>query len=293
MAAGRIRKAVFAGSWYPAEASECEREIEAFLADTRTSPAPKLKPVGGIVPHAGWYFSGQIACRVFDYLKRAGDLSPDVFLVFGMHLHPGSSRYMMAEGAWETPFGEIQVDEELAGALAASHGFVLETPDRFNPDNTIELQLPFLKYFFRSAKMVAIGTPPSNTSIDFATAAAETGRELGRHILVVGSTDLTHYGANYGFTDRGTGPAAVSWVQEENDRRMIEAIMDLDPQRVIEEGRLHQNASCAGAVASAIAAARRLGASDAESIAYTTSYDKSPGNSFVGYVGVVLGTMKS
>lgn len=292
MAGSRIRRAAFAGSWYPAAAADCEREIESFLAGRRPDTASRLKPLGGIVPHAGWYFSGQIACRVFDYLKRAGgpDPDPDVFLVFGMHLHSGAPRHMMAEGAWETPFGEIQVDEEVAAALAASHGFVLETADRFAPDNTIELQLPFLKYFFESAKIVAIGMPPHDRSIAFGTAAADTARRLGRRILVIGSTDLTHYGANYGFMAKGSGPEAVAWVREENDRRLIEAILDLDPQKVIEEGRLHQNACCAGAVATAIAAARRLGATDAEPIAYATSYDKHPGDSFVGYVGVVLGT---
>ena len=48
---------------------------------------------------------------------------------------------MMAEGSWETPFGEICVDEQLAGELAEQFSFTLESPDSFTQDNTIELQL--------------------------------------------------------------------------------------------------------------------------------------------------------
>jgi AmmeMemoRadiSam system protein B len=57
---------------------------------------------------------------------------------------------------------------------------------------------------------------------------------------------------------------------------------------VIDEALARQNACCAGAAATAIEAAKHLGADRAESIAYATSYDKSPGDSFVGYVGIVF-----
>ena len=62
----------------------------------------------------------------------------------------------------------------------------------------------------------------------------------------------------------------------------------MDPEGVINEAVTRHNACCGGAAATAIAAAKALGAEHAESIAYATSYDKSPGNSFVGYVGIVF-----
>ena len=42
------------------------------------------------------------------------------------------------------------------------------------------------------------------------------------------------------------------------------------------------------AAATAIAAGKRLGSKGAEKLAYATSYDKRPGDSFVGYVGVLF-----
>ena len=77
-------------------------------------------------------------------------------------------------------------------------------------------------------------------------------------------------------------------MRNENDRRVIDAMLALEPENVIAEARSSQNACCAGAAATAIETAKHLGADRANELAYATSYDKSPGNSFVGYVGIVL-----
>jgi AmmeMemoRadiSam system protein B len=277
---------MFAGSWYPASAAECETEINGFLEEGQSIKSPERRLVGGIVPHAGWYFSGSIACNVISRL-RSHD-APDVIVVFGMHLHPNSQCYLMAQGAWETPFGEIPVEERLAAALVKKHSFSLETPDRFSRDNTIELQLPFIKYFFEDAKIVAMGVPPSSSSLEIGKSVIGLAKEMGLTAKVIGSTDLTHYGSNYGFTSQGRGKKAVDWVRSENDRRVIDAMLALEPETVISEALASQNACCAGAAATAIEAAKNLGANQADEIAYATSYDKSPGDSFVGYVGIVM-----
>jgi AmmeMemoRadiSam system protein B len=286
MTAKQVRKAMFAGSWYPADASDCEKEIQHFLHERKSIPAPAGKLVGGIVPHAGWFFSGSIACNIIHFLQDEDQ--PDVLAIFGMHLHPDSSCFIMKEGAYQTPFGELPVAEELAAELTGRFSFNVETPSRFSQDNTVELQLPFIKYFFPNVRIVAMGVPPAKSSLAIGTAVVEIARRLGLKIKVIGSTDLTHYGYNYGFVSKGTGKKAVDWVRNENDRRVIEAMLALDPERIIREGLENQNACCAGAAATAIAAGKQLGAQKAEKIVYATSYDKSPGDSFVGYVGIVF-----
>lgn len=286
MSSAKVRKAVFAGSWYPSRASECEKEITGFLTEGKRLNPPDRSLVGGIVPHAGWYFSGSIACNVINCLK--GQDTADVVVIFGMHLHAGSPCYIMTEGAWETPFGAIAVEETLASELADKFPFTIETPTRFTQDNTVELQLPFIKYFFKNAKIVAMGVPPHNDSLEIGRAVVEISKRLGLRVKVIGSTDLTHYGTNYGFTGKGTGKKAVDWVRNENDRCFIDAMLALEPEKVIAEARARQNACCAGAAATAIEAAKHLGADRADELAYATSYDKSPGDSFVGYAGIVL-----
>ncbi len=282
----KIRKAVFAGAWYPETASACEKEIKSFLREDGCAPYDEKKPVGGIVPHAGWFFSGSIACKVIHCLSKGE--KPDIIIIFGMHLHPDSMPYIMIKGAWETPFGDLPVYESLSRKISEKFEFYTETPDSFTQDNTIELQLPFVKYFFGDIKIIAMGVPPAKISLKIAKEITDMIKEQGLSAKVIGSTDLTHYGLNYGFAPKGVGPEALNWVRNENDMDFIKTVLGMNPEKVIEQGLKNHNACCPGAAASAILASRNLGAVKAESIAYFTSYDKHPGDSFVGYTGIVF-----
>jgi MEMO1 family protein len=281
----KTRKADFAGSWYPGSASGCEKEINKFLKEKTIPLSLGRSPVGGIVPHAGWFFSGSIACNV---IKALDDSPPDVVVVFGMHLHPSSPCYLMKEGSWDTPFGEILIDETIAGELAKQFPFIVETADNYSRDNTIELQLPFIKYFFKDTKIIPIGVPPIKKSLEIGTSVVKLANHHGVNIKIIGSTDLTHYGLNYGYTPKGTGQPALDWVRNENDRRLIEKMLMMEPEAILQEALTSQNACCAGAAATALAAGKQLGAKSAQAIAYATSHDKSPGDSFVGYVGILF-----
>jgi len=279
-----VRKANFSGSWYPKSAVECENQIARYLKEIEIQVEPGIKMTGGIVPHAGWYFSGNIACNVIHALSSGK--KPDAIVIYGMHLHPASPFYIMTEGAWETPFGEIFVEEDIAKEIAGR--FEFDTTSNFMHDNTIELQMPFIHYFFKDVKIIPIGVPPIATSLEIGKSVAQVATRLGITIKAIGSTDLTHYGMNYGFFPKGTGHTAVDWVQQENDQRIIDALVSMDPGRVIREALESQNACCAGAAATAIATAKAMGADRAQCIAYASSYEKSPGDSFVGYAGILF-----
>jgi MEMO1 family protein len=282
-----LRKAVFAGSWYPRRAADCKQEIQGFLSDHENESAPGGQWMAGIVPHAGWYYSGRIACRTIACLMDPESI--DLVVVFGMHLHSGSANHMMPEGGWETPLGVLPVAGELAAALMQQFDFHLESPQRFVQDNTIELQLPFIKHLLDPAEFLAIGVPPASRSFQIGRAVVDWAREKKKRVKVIGSTDLTHYGPNYGFTDHGQGMQALKWVREQNDRRVMEAMLAMDAELIVREGLQHQNACCAGAAATAVAAARHAGATRAKSIAYASSYDIVADESFVGYAGIIFG----
>jgi AmmeMemoRadiSam system protein B len=242
--------------------------------------------MGGIVPHAGWYYSGSIACNVIACLAQ--DAPPDVIAVFGMHLHPGSPNHIMQEGRWETPFGELEIADTLAAELIQRYAFSIETTENFIRDNTIELQLPFIKFFYPQAMILPVGVPPNRESIEIGKTLVELAQNQDLRLKLIGSTDLTHYGPNYGFTSQGRGAEALEWVRNENDRRIVDLMLAMDPEAVVDEALANQNACCAGAAATTIAAAGRLGAAKAQILRYATSHDKSAGDSFVGYVGIVF-----
>ena len=280
------RKAVFAGSWYPDTSLACEKEIKNFLKNSEPDTSSNKKYIGGIVPHAGWYFSGRIACRVIHALVE--DIPPDVIVIFGMHLHMSSPCYIMTDGSWETPFGEIKIEKQIASELVNRFDFQVETARNYTQDNTIELQLPFIKYFFDTVSIVPLGVPPVESSLEIGKAVAQIAKDKGVAIKVIGSTDLTHYGSNYGFFPKGKGKKALDWVRNENDRMFIDAMVEMNPEKILKTAFENNNACCAGAAAASVAAAKHLGASKAEAISYSTSYDIRPDDSFVGYAGIVF-----
>ena len=281
------RAADFAGSWYPGTESECRDAIEEYLQSSIPYPGSETAWLGGIVPHAGWFYSGEIACHVIKCL--ATHSTPDTIVLFGRHLHPGSNNYIMVEGSWSTPLGELPIDRDLAKRCKSEFPFKVETATRYQQDNTIELQLPFIKYFFPDVQIVPIGIPPAAASIKIGERIADISVILGRKILILGSTDLTHYGHNYGFTPEGVGEKAVDWVKHQNDKKIIDLMLGLDADGVIRESLKNSNACCSGAAATTIAAVKKLGVKRAEKLMYRTSYDIRPDSSFVGYAGIVFG----
>jgi AmmeMemoRadiSam system protein B len=194
----------------------------------------------------------------------------------------------MKEGKWATPLGELDIDHSVAAELASEFSFTVETTSDYEPENTIELQLPFIKYFFPQTRIVPLGLPPRAASLEIGKRAIQISKGMGRKTVVFGSTDLTHYGANYGFSPQGHGEEAVHWVKYVNDKRVVDLMLGMDAGELIEESLQNRNACCAGAAGSAIVAAKELGATRADKIVYSTSYDIRPDTSFVGYVGIVF-----
>lgn len=280
------RRSDFAGSWYPAREQECREAIEEFSEISVPCPSSGEVTIGGIVPHAGWFFSGKIAFNVIKCLKNS--FTPDTLVIFGRHLHPGGKNYIMMEGSWVTPLGDLEIDRDLAEGLASEFSFTVETASRYEQDNTIELQLPFIKYLFPDAKIVPIGVPPTPASLRIGERVADISEDMGRKTLIIGSTDLTHYGHNYGYTPKGIGKDAVDWVKNSNDKKMVDLMLDMDVEGIIRESLENYNACCSGAVATSIAAMKRLGARKGVCLTYLTSYDIRPNSSFVGYVGIVF-----
>lgn len=280
-----MRRPAFAGSWYPAGADECEVQIEAMTAGRKPAIPSEAPWIGGIVPHAGWFFSGDIAAAV---IRDLAAFRPDLAIVFGMHMQPSDAPRIMTGGAWWTPFGPVPVAADIAGELASRCGAVRETPEKFIQDNTIELQLPLIRYFLPDAEIIGIGVPPAPRTLELVEELVSLLDDENRRAVFIGSTDLTHYGPNYRFSPRGPAAEALDWVRDIHDRRFVQALLDMDPESVIQEGVRQHNACCAGAAAAALYGAMKRGAKTARETAYATSHDRHPSDSFVGYLGMLF-----
>lgn len=283
------KRTAFAGTWYPGTAKECETAILQYLREGRGRLAGDF--MGGIVPHAGWHFSGSIAARVIASLvPRDGNCDTiDTILLFGAHMHRQSEPFIMTHGMIETPFGDIEVDKALTEAIAAGVGIRKRAPEKFPDENTFELQYPFIRYFFPRAKIVVAGVAPNGLAAIIGGMAVAEAKKLSRRIRIIGSTDMTHYGPDFGFTPAGCGQKAVEWVSTENDQNAIRAMTDMDVESVLSQGLDHKNMCCPGAVAATLAACKKNGAVKAVALDYATSFERSRADSFVGYSGVVYG----
>ncbi len=269
--------------WYPLDKKSCEREIESFLEGWSSPQLPSGSGFGGIVPHAGWYFSGKLAARVFQSLSS--NARPQLIALFGGHLGGRDLPHIVTEEAWETPFGDMEIHGEIVKELMGRIEMRVENPN--SGDNTMEIQLPMLKYFFPESKLIAIRSPSSLKAKALGEEVAKISREKGVSLLAIGSTDLTHYGPNYGFLKKGIGPAAVRWVKEENDKGFVEAALRMDIEGLLDHAEENDSACSAGAAAAAISACKSLGAERGILLDYYTSYEIMPDESFVGYAGII------
>lgn len=276
-----IRPRTLPVGWYPGSARECRNELTAFIAGVKPLPAGSVV-YGGVMPHAGWYFSGRLAARVF--FLAAQTKQPQVICIFGGHLGGNSPPLLVEEEAWETPLGDVALATEMYEPLKTKIACAPEFPG----DNTMEIQLPMVKHFFPQAKVLAVRAPHSPQALELGRAVAQTAQELNLSLMAFGSSDLTHYGPNYGWAPKGYGPQAVQWVKEVNDKKYVDQALRLDALGVLQAAAQDQSSCSAGATAAAISAAQTLGARKAMLVDYYTSYDIRPDSSFVGYAGILF-----
>ena len=269
--------------WYPFDGKDCRREIESYLEEWKPSQIPSSKGLGGIVPHAGWYFSGKLTAKVFYSLKLKTDV--EVIVLYGGHLSIEDRPRMVTEETCETPLGDIEVHAGLVKDLMRRMDIKKESLT--SGDNTIEIQLAMVKYFFPEAKLVAVRSPLSLKAEILGKEVAEIAIKEGISILAIGSTDLTHYGPNYGFLTKGIGPVSVEWVKRENDKGLIDRALKMDAEGLLKHALENNSACSAGAAISAMATCKTLGAEKGVLLDYYTSYDIMPDESFVGYAGIL------
>jgi AmmeMemoRadiSam system protein B len=276
--------------WYP---DTREAVLEAIARLGKNIKPKRISVAGGVVPHAGWEFSGKAALEVFLSAGTAGLDNGDIetCVVVGGHLHPDSGILVAHEDAYDTPLGDIPVDRDLLGLLEKELHL---TPDLYQ-DNTVEIQLPLVKHCFPKARLLWLRASPSQDAILLGKALFRSARHLGRKTLVFGSTDLTHYGSNYGFSPMGSGRSgtsvnkALEWVKNVNDKTVIDAICGLDPVHAISHALADLSACSIGGAAAAISYAKEMGAQRGELLSYYTSHDIYPmGDSFVGYAGIIF-----
>lgn len=238
-----------------------------------------------MTPHAGWYFSGELAARA---VWALGDC--DTVVVMGGHLGRGDPVLYAEDEGFDCTVRDAENDPALLQSLKIELrevGIQEIALDR-DIDNSVEIIMPLAAARFPDARMVWLRVPPDYKAREVGSALIRAAAACGRKLGVIASTDLTHYGLNYGFTPHGVGEAAVAWVRDENDKGFIRAVLDMDADRVLNHARERFSACSPGSTAAAIAFALGSGAKRAVLLGHTLSYDVHPDRSFVGYASIAF-----
>ena len=222
---------------------------------------------------------------IFDVLSSFPDY-PDTIVVLGGHNPAGGHQVRYDDEAWRFPTGVLNRDVSLSDEVNSRIGSFLPSDSEVADDNTVEVVMAMAAALYPDAGWAAWRIPADERALEFGTNLYRAVETLGKRTVVVGSTDLTHYGWNFGFTPRESLPDPVSWTAD-RDRRELEALVDLDGRRALELAGSEKSACSAGGAAAAAAYARSAGARSGRLIEYRTSYDVHPSDTFVGYGSVL------
>lgn len=271
----KTRHRTLPAGWYPSGEVETIQQFKAWEREYNLGQ----NGVSVVVPHAGWFFSGKLAFGAISSLRR--DCSTVV--VIGGHMAEGGGILSAPEEGYETPLGVLPADKRLLEKLQSE----LDISEDNFADNTVEIQLPIVAYLMKGKRALYMRVSPSEEAVRLGKKLAELHKETKMDITVVGSTDLTHYGPSYGFTPKGVGSKARQWVEEVNDKKIIDAMIEMDGEKILKAGNEDKAACSAGAAAAASAFAKELGVSRGTLLDYYTSASILPGDSMVGYAGII------
>jgi hypothetical protein len=286
-----LRKAIVAGSFYPADKKELQTQIGDFLEKVAYTKSKNI--YGVIAPHAGYSYSGQ--CAAYAYKAIAEAKKVDTFIILGTnHTGYAESNFAVSTQDFETPLGIIKNDKEFSNLLVSAKGTrfsIGETAgDKLahQQEHSIEVQLPFLQFTlcdkFKILPIICQQQAYENY-VDFSRLLVKTAEKLERKICVIASSDFTHYGMAYGFMPFSTN---VKENLYNLDGKAIDLILKFKTAEFLNYSA--KTTICgAAAIASAMEICRLLGSKKAKLLKYYTSGDivNDYGNA-VGYASVVF-----
>jgi len=269
-----MREPALAGSWYPGDPEILSRDVKRYLEN-----AKKEKVEGEIValvsPHAGYMYSGQVAAYAYKLVE--GMIFDSVVVVGPSHRFPFKGASLWDRGGFRTPLGVVPVDAELSKKLMEKRKEIRFIPEAHSQENSLELQIPFLQTVLKSFKLVPIVMEPDwswETCQYLASAIAETVR--GKKVLLVASTDLSHY---YSYN-----------IAVELDRIVLNHIERFDIEGLNRDLKSNRAEACGGGpVITIMLAAKMLGANQGKVLKYLNSGDVTGDRSrVVGYAAGVF-----
>lgn len=277
------RPPALAGSFYPANPDSLRAEVIKYLNNEQPFKISD-EIIAMAVPHAGYVYSGVVAGKAYRELQ--GRQYDAVVVVGPSHRQyfKGSSVYNGE--AYVTPLGNAMVDRTLAKLISDVNDDVLlsdkgHTSEESSGENSIETQIPFLQTVLPGVPIVpiAMGNQDYSSSDNLMQALVGGIRKYGKRVLLVASTDLSHY---HNLSNA-----------RELDRPVVETFAKFDYFKLSNMLFSRKHEACgSGPLVAVLMAAEQLGANFAKALAYQTSANSPAGKNnkdrVVGYFSGLL-----
>lgn len=145
----KIRKSSVAGQFYSSSAEELSKKIESYTENFKKEANYESRAV--IVPHAGHDYSGVIAARGYQYLRKNLET---LIILSPAHRYAVESFVLPTDDAWQIPTGQVFIHKDITEKIKNMGGEYCD--EAFINEHSIEVQLPFIKQYFSEANIVPV-----------------------------------------------------------------------------------------------------------------------------------------
>ena len=189
-----VRSATQANRFYTGNPKELSEEVDSLLElHSRSTAYQNVAAL--IVPHAGYYFSGNVAASAYMALD-AKKKYKRIFLL-------GPSHHEWLDGAsvnseadyYATPLGQVKVDHEMVQQLLDADSVFTYKRSAHDREHCLEVQLPFLQRRYEEVPPIVPIIISTNDYHKLRRMAEELKPYFTDENLFVISSDFSHYPA--------------------------------------------------------------------------------------------------
>ena len=196
------REPRFSDSFYSSDSIILKEQFVSFASNSKYSNNNNNSKdtIALVSPHAGYSYSGNVAFSGFKSFSECSDRNVSTFIIIGpCHRHGHSLKNKVCvwkKGAWKSPFGDCQINETIAGNIhctMAMYDLAFVNTDIHNEEHSIEVQVPFVRYFFPHTRIVPVLINDTENTARVLSSVIYDIMKTDRTIKLIISTDLSHY----------------------------------------------------------------------------------------------------
>lgn len=257
-----MRHPAVSGAFYTANDSELRREVKEYLSDAALQ-VEKKERLAIVCPHAGYVYSGKTAAFSFASCSNWEKKEITAIIIGPNHTGMGTPISVSNED-WKTPLGAVTCDSALAEEIVKRSKIAKKDEIAHIREHSVEVQLPFLQVCCPHAAFVGIcmGVQDAAAAEDLGRAIYEAAKALKCEIVVIASSDFTHYES--ADSAKKKDGAAIDFLKE-LDWKSFEKKVDGEDLSICGHGP----------IAAAMHYAKLAGAKKCELLRYTNSGEAS------------------